>query len=249
MRSYRPRGRPFIVGVLVQSILMLSAGMASAATISFASAGPIIIPSGAPGATAGLSDPYPSTINIVSNPAGDFRTGVVVWDVKVFLDNLTHTWPDDLDIMLVGPTGKKVMLMSDTGGGNALTDKDLYFADSHTTALPENTALTKTNYKPTDRDGNGNTPDTFPAPVPTGAEGTLLSVFNGVNPFGNWGLFVTDDGASDYGRLDGWRLDFSFRTIEELQPVPEPGTMLLIGTGLAAMVARRRRIAGRTQLN
>src|SRR5262249_517789 len=35
----------------------------------------------------------------------------------VTLRDLSHSWPDDLDILLVAPDGRKVMLMSDAGGG------------------------------------------------------------------------------------------------------------------------------------
>src|SRR5258706_5338050 len=39
--------------------------------------------------------------------------------VTVTLSNLAHTFPSDLDILLVGPHGQTAMLMSDAVGGSA----------------------------------------------------------------------------------------------------------------------------------
>jgi len=47
--------------------------------------------------------------------------------VTVSLNGLSHTYPDDLDILLVGPDGAKVMLMSDAGLGNDLNNVVLTF--------------------------------------------------------------------------------------------------------------------------
>jgi len=55
--------------------------------------------------------PYPSTISVSG------LTGVV-GKVTVSLNGLSHSFPDDLDIMLISPTGQKIMLMSDCGGGH-----------------------------------------------------------------------------------------------------------------------------------
>ncbi len=41
-----------------------------------------------------------------------------VTDVNVTLGGLTHTYPDDLDFLLVGPGGQQATIMSDAGDGN-----------------------------------------------------------------------------------------------------------------------------------
>src|SRR4026209_1025593 len=59
----------------------------------------IQVPGGPPGV-----NPYPSTIT-VSGVSG------TITDVSFTLYNLSHTYPDALDILLVGPGGQKVLLM------------------------------------------------------------------------------------------------------------------------------------------
>ena len=41
--------------------------------------------------------------------------------VTVTLKQMTHTFPDDVDVLLVGPTGVKFILMSDVIGSTDLT--------------------------------------------------------------------------------------------------------------------------------
>lgn len=78
--------------------------MPSAAPIQeFASDGQIIIREIGPAAA------YPSTIEV----SGSARS---IQKVTVTLNGLSHTFPDDLDILLVGPDGRTVLLMSDSGG-------------------------------------------------------------------------------------------------------------------------------------
>ncbi len=49
--------------------------------------------------------------------------------------------------------------------------------------------------------------DTFPAPAPAAPYGSLLSVYNGVNPNGMWRLYVVDDQGLDIGNINGgWTL-------------------------------------------
>jgi hypothetical protein len=59
----------------------------------------------------------------------------------------------------------------------------------------------------------------------------MLSVFNGMNPNGDWTLFLADQGAGDEATLTGWTLS--------LTAVPEPAVPLL--GGLATLLALRRR--------
>jgi len=65
-------------------------------------------PSGAPAAV------YPSALQI-ANLAG------TVLNVAVELNDLQHDEPDDVDILLVGPTGLGVVILSDSGGSGFLS--------------------------------------------------------------------------------------------------------------------------------
>src|SRR5215204_3369045 len=60
-------------------------------------------------ASAGTANPYPSDIQISG------LTGLIT-GVAVNLENFSHTSPDDVDILLVAPSGRRIVLMSDAGG-------------------------------------------------------------------------------------------------------------------------------------
>ena len=55
------------------------------------------------------STPYPSTISVGG-------LGTKVSDVNLSLTGLSHTFPDDIDMLLVGPGGQQATVMSDAGG-------------------------------------------------------------------------------------------------------------------------------------
>ncbi|WP_284526043.1 S8 family serine peptidase [Microcystis panniformis] len=166
----------------------------------FSNPNPITIPS------SGTSTPYPSTIN-VSGLSGNINS------LKVTLTNLSHTWPDDIDVLLVGPTGTKALLMSDVGGSSGVNNVTLTFDPTATSSLPDSGLITSGSYKATDFE----TGDFFNAPAPGGPYGTDFSVFNGINPNGTWSLYVVDDAGGDAGTIAG-------------------GWSLLIGTGTATPV-------------
>jgi VCBS repeat-containing protein len=130
-------------------------------------------------------------------------------DVNVTLTNLSHTYPDDIDIIPVGPAGQNTYLMSDAGTGNDVVNVTLTFDDAAADYLPDSSQIVAGTYKPT----NYGTPDTFPAPAPAGPYGTLLSAFNGTDPTGNWNLFVYDDAGGDLGSISGgWSLELTYAT-------------------------------------
>jgi len=156
----------------------------------------ISVPAGAPGTTSGPASPYPSTV-VVSGLLG------TVNNVTVRLNNLSHTFPDDVDILLVGPGGQNAIIMSDVGGSLDAVDVSLTLDDLAAMALPDATQLVSGTFQPT----NIGTGDTFPAPAPSPSGGSALSVFTGTNPNGVWSLYVVDDLGGDVGAFaNGWGL-------------------------------------------
>ena len=161
------------------------------------SALPLTIPSGAPATTSGPAGPYPSSITISDLPArARVRT--------LFLNNLTHSYPDDLDVLLVGPTGQAAIVMSDVGGNYALQSAYIGISDDATSTMPDTGPLTSTSYQPTNID----TMDSFPSPAPPPEYWHTLYDFTGLDPNGTWSLYVVDDTGGDYGSLGSWCLDF-----------------------------------------
>jgi subtilisin-like proprotein convertase family protein len=174
------------------------------ATTTFSNPASILIPAGAPGTTSGPAAPYPSTINV----AGVLGT---VSKVTVTLKNMNHTFPDDIDVLLVGPGGQKLLLMSDAGGSVDLVNNTYTFDDTAAATMADGALNADGSYKPS----NFGTGDTFPAPAPVGPynDPQLLSVFNGVNPNGTWSLYVFDDVGGDVGNINlGWELNITTST-------------------------------------
>ena len=153
----------------------------------------------------GSASPYPSTI-AVSGLTG------LVGKVTVSLNGISHGFPDDIDVLLVSPSGQKVMLMSDTGGGHSISNLNLSFDDSAASGLPDTAQIVSGTYKPTDFEPG----DNFPPPAPAGAVTTFLSAINGSNPNGNWSLYVVDDATGDSGLITSWSL--SITTINPVSP-------------------------------
>ncbi|MCE2907197.1 MAG: S8 family serine peptidase, partial [Anabaena sp. CoA2_C59] len=188
---------------------------------------------------SGAGNPYPSIIN-VSGLTGNITS------LKVTLTNLSHTYSDDIDVLLVSPTGGKAILMSDVGGGNGLANVTLTFDPTATANLPDLDLITSGSYKPTDFVSG----DLFNSPAPVGPYGTDFSVFNNTNPNGNWSLYVMDDLGGDSGTIaGGWSLLIGTSTTPTLPVItvaatdasaaetllgttPNPGQYTLTRTGL-----------------
>ena len=118
--------------------------------------------------------------------------------LAVQLAGIGHTFPDDVDVLLVGPTGENVVVMSDTGGGADIAGVDVTFADRAAASLPDGT-LTSGTFRPTNI-GSG---DAWPAPAPAVSGSAALAAFDGSDPNGAWSLFVVDDADDDDGVIAG----------------------------------------------
>lgn len=175
--------------------------------------------------SSGTASPYPSEITL-SNLDG------LVTGVQVNLTNFSHAFPDDVDLMLVAPNGRSVVLMSDVGGSTPVTNLNLFFTDAAASSLPDNGPLTSGSYRPT----NFEPGDNFPAPAPAGApSGARLSVFNGIVPNGTWQLFLVDDSGNNAGSISGgWNI--SVQHSVDAIGIPD--------VGMAQPYASEKRIAG-----
>jgi len=157
-----------------------------------------------PTAVSGPASPYSTSIN-VSGLTGN-KT------VKVELTGLSHTFPSELDFLLVGPAGQTFIMMSNMGSGTDVANANISLTDSAAAAIPA--TLVSGVYRP----GNIGANDPFVAPAPAGPYGnpatagtaTFASVYgsSGANMNGEWKLFLVDDAIGDGGSLAGWSLTF-----------------------------------------
>lgn len=89
-----------------------------------------------------IASPYPSDIT-VSNLGGTLVQSVVT------LTNVYHTYPQFMNVLLVSPAGKDVLLMSHAGGSTNVSKITLTFEDGAANSLPLSNALTTSTNKPT----------------------------------------------------------------------------------------------------
>jgi subtilisin-like proprotein convertase family protein len=170
---------------------------------------------------SGTATPYPSTIAVSG------LTDTVI-DVDVTLKGVTHTWPDDIDVLLVSPGGQKSILMSDCGGSSPVSGINLTFNDEAASSLPDESTLTTGSWKPTDA---GFT-ETFTAPAPAGPYTANLGNFDGVSGNGTWSLYVMDDASGDFGSISsGWELNITTGITTDFGDAPAPYPTLLASNG------------------
>jgi hypothetical protein len=148
----------------------------------------------------GPGSPYPST-KLVSGLTG------TITSVKLVLTGFNHQFSSDVQLVLISPTGTKVMVLqacgdgSTTGGAINLNLFDAA-ASSMPAGPPSGIHLTAGDFKPTQY---GSPVDMY-APCPAGPYGTAMSDFVGEDPNGHWYLFAADVEPLDLGVLAGWDL-------------------------------------------
>jgi subtilisin-like proprotein convertase family protein len=167
---------------------------------------------------------YPSTI-AVSGLAGTV-TKVTVTTIELALGR-----PSDLDLLLVGPNGAQVMLMSDACGETPTQNLYLTFDDAAATFLSMNGPCAKNlnaSFKPSNYFlgfGGFEEDDLSPTGGPPPPYTNSLSAFNGSAPSGEWKLFALDDEEGVVGwTMHGWVL----RLEVEPPPTPPPPAPLIV---------------------
>jgi subtilisin-like proprotein convertase family protein len=172
---------------------------------TFTTSGVFNIPAGQPGNTAaGPASPYPSTISVSGLPT----SGVIVKSITI--NGITHTFPNDIDVLVQSPTGTNMVVMSDVGGTTLLNNVSYTFDDSAPTTMTTGVNPAGT-YKPT----NSGAADTWVAPGPGAINQAtpLLSNFTG-NPNGTWNVFIVDDAGGDVGTINSVTITFVVNTAQ-----------------------------------
>jgi len=139
--------------------------------------------------------------------------------VRVKLKGLSHSYPNDLALVLIGPTGNAISLQVRAGGSVGISNVTYTISDVGS-LLPANGTANGATYKPTLYGqplgyipGSGNIKPNNPGP---GGTDTLSGTFGGLSPNGTWRLFVMHLGnhLGDAGALGDWSL--------EVDTVPAP---------------------------
>ena len=228
----------FLAGLSASAVAAsVLAGVTAQAAVAqtFSNTNPLAPPNTAPASTAVVS----STISVSGLSA--------LTDINVTLHSFSADGPGDFDILLEGPDGKRIMLMSDEPnqyqpGGPSPCEDDvsnltLTFDDAAPAVIPNNVAMASGTYRPSDDDGDDcdyfNDSNLIPANTVTS-----LSAFNGTDPNGTWRLYVADDFAGQgLGSISGGRsLDLSTGPTSTPAPTPAPSEPPTTCAGLAATI-------------
>ena len=136
--------------------------------------------------------PYPSSIT-VTGLAG------TVAKVVVTLQGFSHTYPEDIDLILVGPGGQKVALMGAVGADTAVSGLTLTFDDDAASQL--GAPLTSGTWLPSGSVAS------MPGAAPAAQYGSALTDFIGSTPNGTWSIYAADAASGDTGSISGgWKI-------------------------------------------
>ena len=172
----------------------------------------------------GTGTPWPSTIS-VSGLTGNIQS------ISIQLNGVSHTFPDDIGAVVVGPTGTNVLLFDGPGDGDDISSLTWLFTDSAGAPLPNSGVLSSGSFQP----GQNQWGDDFSgggggAPAPP--YGSTMAAYTGSNGNGTWSLFVGDFVDGDGGSISGgWTIN--------IQQVPEPSALALSALVLPMLLRRR----------
>lgn len=176
----------------------------------------------------GEGSPYPSIVQI-----SEAQSNLAITKVTATLNGFTHSWPSDVEVELVSPTGQQLMLMEHTGAYYGVSGLTLMFDDAGPNGhLPQFAPLTNGTFYATEYTNF----DVLPGLSAIPAGSTNLATFNGENPNGIWSLYVYDDSPGNDGYIaNGWSLNITATVSSETRPVlafaNTPGQLQLTITG------------------
>lgn len=184
-----------------------------------------------------LTNTTPGVLSTTINVAGAANIASFDWLDVTFT---SHTFAGDIEVELVSPGGVMTHAFARVRGTGSTTfgdSSDLVgtyrFVDSGGGDF--NAAAAAVDGLTPIAPGTYNRSTTLPDQVgglPL-INNNPFSIYNGTSPNGVWTLNVRDWAQFDTGTLGGWRFSTT--------PVPEPGTMAVLGLGALALLRRRRK--------
>lgn len=225
-------------GGVVVATLALQDGSANLGTATFYfymptvqtfwNTAPIYIPAlqYTPQPDEGPASPYPSIIQ-VSNVTG------YVSKVTVTVSNMSHTYPHDIGMLLVGPATNTVLMDAAVQGFEDMIDTTITFDSTASTVLPASGDLSSGTYQPADYNPDDDFTNAVILSVVTNPVvppyGTTLTNFNGRVPNGTWALYAHDDAPGDAGGVsNGWAVTIT--TITPVNPTNSLAASILAST-------------------
>ena len=139
----RGLGRAAVAAAVVAAMVAAAPRPAAADVVTGTNAAAVAVPAG--GTSQGVASPYPSSIT-VSGVTG------TVSDVNVTLTSVTHAIATDMDVLLVGPAGQNLLMMSDVKGDSGFSvNGTLTFDDQATAQIPATRVTGTGTFQPTNR--------------------------------------------------------------------------------------------------
>ena len=151
---------------------------------------------------------YPMTIDVFGQPTNFSQVSVTVT-----LWGLSHNRSADVSVLVVNPSGKGIMLISNVGGNNGVSYANVAFRQSDTqpvqsAAIPSGVT---SSYGPSNYGQVNQMPQVGPDPPPATYPGSLESLQHD-DPNGRWKLYIYDWYQGAHGHLSGsWQLGFEFQ--------------------------------------
>lgn len=156
--------------------------------------------------SAGPASRYPATINVFDQPTNINSVVVTLW-------GLNHTRSADVNALLLSPSGKRIILMSNVGGTNGISNGSIRFNQSWSLP-PQSGGFPNGPWPYQCKPSNyGQKTPQVPFGLPAGIYSSNLQDLQGDDPNGSWKLYIYDDvQPGGVGQLLGsWSLDFTFQ--------------------------------------
>jgi subtilisin-like proprotein convertase family protein len=148
----------------------------------------------------GVANPYPSKIQVKGFPRGKIKK------VEVLLHGVSHQQPNEMQMLLQSPRGRKTLLMRYACGSNSFQNLNILLKQNAPAPLPDGNSpdpFTSGAYKPAAYLAL----QPFPAPAPQGVNSANLGAFKNSKADGTWKLYVHDIVPAHTGQIaGGWTL-------------------------------------------